>query len=243
MPMKGIHIDGKPIPWKEIPPSILQPELALCMAEENDRGGVHLTDLTGCPHEAVRRKRYDYYVTPQNAYWMARGKAFDALIEKHAPAHRITQPQLWRKLDGVWISGHPDIFDRETGVIEDNKAIVKLRGYEELNPHYVVQVNGYRWMCQDEVEVKGLQLDACTHFSYVPLAVPMLELWEVEMELSEALYHLIEVAKMDDVVPKCDDATCYCHTGDTFWDYRNPQPFGEREIYADREGAPVDDQG
>lgn len=227
MPLVGVVIENTPVPWDQVPHAVLQPEIIQAM-KNVDRGGVHLSDLIGCPYQCVRQKRYDYYLKPQNVYWMARGKAWDALVEKYPVEGRETQAKMRRQLDGVWVYGTPDVLDWTIRRVEDNKSPVKLNGYQEIPLTYALQVNGYRWLI-DQPDF-DLRLNCTAHFQYEQIEVPVFPLEDVEDELSMRLHILMEVAAMPDVVPQCDNKKCYCYS-DGFIDTNHAHKWGLEEMY------------
>ena len=234
MPLRGVNVGGEKVVWDRVTPDVLSPEIIAAMSDQTGRGGLHMSDLFGCPRNVVRQKRYGYYVPVRSAYWMARGKAWDALAEKYAPIGRQTQGQAKRQLNGVWISGTPDIIDHVHNQIEDYKAPVSDKGYQEIPIQYAFQVNAYRWLLQDTLEVTRLQLNVCTQWEYRVMEVLPIPLWEVTMELENAIHMLRETAALPDLVEKCDQKNCYCNKyNDTLWDYEDVSPWGVIDMEKD----------
>lgn len=209
MPLVGVMDGDICFDFNSIPRAMLSPELVKTLKGEA-RSGIHITDLSICPHQAARNKYYDYYIPLHAAYRMLRGKAWDNLCQQGRVDGRSVQATFMHSLNGEIITGTPDIVDWQRGTVEDYKA--PAHPYSRIPEAYKIQLNGYYWLIENHHPgmIKQLYINICAPNGYTQLSVPLWSLHETETILIERLAwvtHLLQHPPIN----RCANKDCvYC---------------------------------
>lgn len=205
----GVVLDGEPVKFADVPIAVLPPELTRAM-QPSARSGVHLTDLTICPHRAALNHKYETYLPVDTIYRIVRGKAWDCLADHYQRENTLYQPEFVRTMNGIDIVGTPDLIDLDLRTIEDYKAPVKT--VTTVSPAYELQVNGYYWLTYPHLPVRitKLYLNFVGPSRYQRIEVPKKPISLVYDTLAARLERYMTLMEQDDVQP-CDDPSCvYC---------------------------------
>jgi hypothetical protein len=205
----GIVLDGEPVKFADVPVEVFPPELMIAM-QPSHRPGVHLTDLTICPHRAVLNRKYEAYLPIDSIYRIVRGKAWDCLAGAYKRENTLYQQEFVRDINGIDIVGTPDLVDLTLRTIEDYKAPVKM--VTIVNPGYELQVNGYYWLTYPHLPIKiaRLYLNFVGPSKAQRIEVPKKHVSVVYDTLAPRLETFMSLMEQDEIGP-CGDPDCvYC---------------------------------
>ncbi len=215
MPLRGVVLEGVPVKWEDVPVFVLPPEVGIALTHDPNRVGLHLSDLTICPHKVHMSRTHDCYVTPEAAYKMARGLAWDALAQFNRRINAYYQQPFYRKLGDELVVGTPDIIDVALHAIEDYKC--PARTYQSPPEYYALQLNGYAWVSAPYLRdlgippIEWLFLDVFGPSGYKQMAVELWDEWDIELELQIRLNELNRVMASEPSL--CSDPRCvFCRS-------------------------------
>ena len=223
MPLLGILIAGEPVPFDQVPPDVLMPEIVQALKPDHGRheDAIHMASLGVCPYTVKMERELGYYLPPESAYRLIRGKSWDTLIERYKRPHAIYHTRYWREFDGVPITGEPDLIDLDLKTIEDYKAPTRDNKRSTAYPSYSWQLNGYAWltelyMAEHGITIEGLYLNICGPTKPVRIGVPLWSPRTREVEVARRLERLVTVLE-DDYLGRCDDDTCIFCSQEALW--------------------------
>lgn len=222
MPLRGIIVEGQALDWEDVPPEVMLPEIVRALQPDPNRheDAIHLASLGVCPHRVKMERTRDYYLPPEAAYRLVRGRSWDCLINDYARAGAIVHRRFWRDFKGVPITGEPDLIDLKLRTIEDYKAPAKDTA--RVWPSYSFQLNGYAWITEEALreeyglQIESLWLNVCGPTRYLRLEVPLWSPRTREVEVGRRLDSLLRVLDSPEVGP-CGDPDCIFCRQETYW--------------------------
>ena len=143
------------------------PEILAAMKPGERDEAIHVTEVcSSCLRRTYFMRTVGYYVTPENAYWRARGSLMHTGIQ--ATGYR---PDLWIErevrgvIDGIDVVGRIDCYDPLTQTLRDFKTTKRCpdrrarNGYVTPWDDHVAQVNVYKLLLEENgVAVKHLEV-------------------------------------------------------------------------------------
>ena len=130
----------------------------LAMFAQEQRTGVHVSDLLTCPRQAILRKKINYTVDPLNQWHLLRGKMAHLMLESATKGINATKdieeiikksPEVKSELtlqlniDGTILTGTIDEYIQELGLIRDYKSVKKIPPWKYPYKHHKDQINIY----------------------------------------------------------------------------------------------------
>jgi len=140
------------------PPCQFTQAVLLAMFSQENREGIHVSDLLSCPRQALLKKRVDYTVDPVNLWHLLRGKMIHLMLERATKSAKKSKdiedalkdsPQtdseltLQIKIDGNVLTGTVDEYIRSKKLIRDYKSVKKIPNWKYPYKHHQEQINIY----------------------------------------------------------------------------------------------------
>jgi len=123
------------------------------------RESISITKLIGCPRSTYLVNRNDVYVSPEKLYWAFRGTLAHAIIEKYmADPDAVVEKHFKRVLNGIKITGKPDIIIPKHELMRDYKTTKEVPFFNKVYLNHEIQLNLYRWLVRKEYKVERLEV-------------------------------------------------------------------------------------
>ncbi len=92
--------------------------------QPRDLMGYSATELIGCHRRVVLKEQVDYWVKPSRAYWAFRGQLGHAIVAGYTngQAQAIVEKRYYAELDGMLITGQPDVVYPDDRLLVDYKT-------------------------------------------------------------------------------------------------------------------------
>jgi len=93
-----------------------------------DDFGLSVTALIGCPRKFALKRAQPYWLSPAQSWWALRGTLMHQVIAQYSVAdfEAATEKRLGMVIDGVEITGQPDLVYPEAGHLIDFKTTARL---------------------------------------------------------------------------------------------------------------------
>ena len=142
--------------------NIPQPMInAMSDFQEPSEDVLRVSELINAPKQKKLRIKY-WKVMEEDAserLWSLLGRAVHYILEKGAPEDSFKEERLMYKIDGVVISGQPDIWS--DGEIGDYKVTSVYSFLLGMKPVWIAQLNVYRWLWEKNgFKTKSLKIHA-----------------------------------------------------------------------------------
>jgi len=133
----------------------------MSQSRDTEEGVYHVTEILNPPQVVFLQRTTAYYATPASLIWMLFGTGFHTIMERgHSliPEGKfIAEKNFKAEIDGVILSGTPDLYDIENKTLYDYKTIktyaVKLMKQGNFDGNkYKDQLNIYRAYAYPEAE-------------------------------------------------------------------------------------------
>jgi len=197
--------------------------------------GIRVTHLTGCLRRPVLEARHEYHDRPQNCYYAFRGRMIHRILESAQLSGAVTERRFRRTVEGVTISGQPDVIFPRARLLRDYKTIRRIGSWlREPKAAHVEQVNIYAWLLAkhfpiDRAEILYLDMSGTRRFA-VPLRPPD----EVEGMVAARAWLLREALCGGQLPPRLEHERLYlcdgyCPFTATCWPEGLPQPYLEEK--------------
>lgn len=131
--------------------------LSSIFANVQDRDYISTTTLTGgCLRQTYFERNRDFAQDPEKLYPSFRGTMYHGQLESHVHYQTsIEEPRYFAHLDGLgWLSGSPDLLDREAGKLYDYKTTREVPRFDYVYKSHGQQMNVNRWLVDNAVYVK-----------------------------------------------------------------------------------------
>jgi len=136
------------------------------------RDTITVTKVVGCLRKAVLMEWEPVAIPPDDLYYAFRGQMFHAIAAAANMPGAIAEQRLYKEIDGVRLSGQPDLIVPQQKKIIDFKTTRRVP--REPYSHHVQQVNLYRLLYDGEIaqlEIVYLDMSRVARMS-----VPLLDL-------------------------------------------------------------------
>ncbi len=163
MPLTCVVLDGETYPIAVAREIVAQrdgsvrytPELLDAMlATRQERDYISTTSLTAkCTRQQSIMRQYEY-AEDVDAMWASfRGTMFHGQLEKNVVKPAVEEPRFFVTIDGIELSGSPDLIDPVSGVLYDYKFCKEVPRWNKPWPDHVEQGQINRWLCDHAEKV------------------------------------------------------------------------------------------
>jgi len=167
-----------------------------------ERSTISITKMIGCMRSTYLSTKYDTYASPEKLYWAFRGTLAHAVIEKYnADKEAILETKFARTVNGIKITGTPDIIIPTKELIRDYKTTKQVPYYSRPYPNHEVQLNLYRWLVRPKYKIERLEI------VYMDMMktkiIPVKKLWKLSDCEDYVAKHsaILAKAQKDDIPP------------------------------------------
>jgi len=95
--------------------------------QPRDLMGYSVTELIGCHRRVVLKEEVDYWIEPSQAYWAFRGQLAHSIVEGyHNGDGELIERRFYADLDGMLITGQPDVVYPDEGLVVDYKTTKRV---------------------------------------------------------------------------------------------------------------------
>ena len=157
---------------------------SLLKSKEERPKEITTTEIIGCLRSSYIKKTTDYYVYPEDLYYIFRGQIVHSILEETKA--EIKEKRFYNKINGIGFSGKIDSYNK--GVLIDYKTTKQVPKYGKVYPHHDLQLNIYKYLMEKEgIKVNALNLIYISMDSCKKIPVLLREEKEVEVFLVEKL--------------------------------------------------------
>lgn len=181
---------------------------AMTEREQQEREGITVTQLAGCPRASYLGYKYDHYVDLEQLYFAFRGELAHLVIERHQEKDAIAEKRFYREYNGVKISGQPDIIIPDKKLIRDYKTAKEVPRFNVPFRNHSQQLNLYAWLVPYEID--RLQV---VYLDMKGVKICDAPLWsdkEIERLLEKKL-PILDRAFKDNIAPPADFTNWQCN--------------------------------
>lgn len=147
--------------------------------DKENRGGIHVSDLTLCPRKSIHRRIEPTAITNKELNFFTSGRAIHEAIQNLTDYHESVEKRFEIEKEVVYkeVQGHVDLYDKLTNTPIECKTI-RTKEIKEPKAFHVDQLKSYMAILGSN---KGVLLYQCLlHFDDNPFVEFVIEMNDVD---------------------------------------------------------------
>lgn len=120
--------------------------------------GISVSSLLNCLRKVVLEARNDVYLNPSQLYYAFRGQLFHTVVAQAQFDGAVCEERFERNVDGITLSGHPDVIYPEERKLVDYKSTRRIPKNGISYANHGLQVNLYRYLVIPQYEIDQLEI-------------------------------------------------------------------------------------